>query len=126
MLLWLVRGTVGGMLVAGLMVLTFPAPPPIRWGAGASPTPGPYPPPATATATPTLPPTATPTVEPYPLPSPIATPTPDPNATPVGTRLTIRFATNHDPSTLRLEIDRDADGRVDAVIAPSIIETLQP
>ena len=45
---------------------------------------------------------------------------------PVGTRLVIRFATRHDPSTLRLEIDRDADGTVDAVIAPSAIETLQP
>ena len=45
---------------------------------------------------------------------------------PIGTRLVIRFATRLDPSTLRLEIDRDADGSIDAVIAPSAIETAQP
>lgn len=45
---------------------------------------------------------------------------------PVGTRLMIRFATIHDPSTLRLEIDRDADGIIDVVVAPSVIETTQP
>ena len=60
MLLWLIRGAVGGMLVAGLMVLMLPASPLARWSAGASPTPAPYPPPATPTITPrpdpTLPP----------------------------------------------------------------------